>query len=106
MNNYQDIDDGTAVYNEECARAEFESKLKAQPELFARELANGTFDPKSVITLHLKGDYRPHPVKPFDFEEGYAEVVGEFVVSGVLILRWSEFGKALETKFDPIEPAA
>jgi hypothetical protein len=100
VNQYRDIEEGFAVFDEERERETYESDFLCKPHLFKGEVQGKPFTPIQVTRLHIQGSRANRPASAFDFEDGFTELLGfldgQF---GALELRWSEFGKQRDSKF-------
>jgi hypothetical protein len=104
VNHNQDIDDGTAVFEEERERAACEDTFRNTPALYAFTFTfpeQAQFLPERVMFQHLRGAHTLNAAKPFDFEEGVAEIRGRMDERpGTLHLRWSLYGRAHTAYFN------
>jgi hypothetical protein len=101
VNQYRDISDGKAAFDEERDRDTFETVFINKPLAFRLIVEGVTFGPTRVKKLHIQGRHKSLPVHPFDFEEGVAEVLGKLGTNdGALTVRWSEFGRIKDVRFE------
>ncbi len=102
MNRYQDIDEGYATYDEERERATLEAVFINKPNQFRMNSDGIDFQPIRIANLHIQGKPRPLPICSFDFEEGFADVLGTANGEmGHLEIRWSDYGRQRDLRFIP-----